>query len=422
MSDAPALAVIESGCSVSWRAVLEGAVRAEFLGSPLIPPAGSPLAAPECGVDGCPRAGDRVPWGRFETRLCQSHWERWVNDGRPERREDWLSEQPAPQLVRLVERCVVAGCERSAAADGLCGSHSRQWLETDRPPLERFACSAIPAAACDACCRARDCGFPVSSHRSHGLCDAHSARFKAWRRDHDRSVERYLDWLGAREDAAVLVRLPLTGTPLLSLELRFALQCRHDEGGGFIHLPRWRGMVGRLDDFGVQSLFDHDREWWSAQRTNDGRVPAWMYYVNYAWGTLFALRVRCGLADPWAPDVWHTRWLPIERLVGREGRFDWRPIAPVWLRELSKRWARHRLRGGISVAHVNSVRLAVVRLVEFCQAAGWLLDDPGCLTRELFDAFLDDVRFLGVSVDHKRLLLMDTLDGDAVAPQRHAGW
>ena len=107
-----------------------------------------------------------------------------------------------------------------------------------------------------------------------------------------------------------------------------------------------------------------------------------MFYVNYACRTLLAFHGRCGLDDPWARDFWYTRALPIEGRRVACGTLDWRPVDPAWLRELCKRWARHRLRAGISVGYVNAVRLAVLRLVEFCERAGWPLDDPSCLTRE----------------------------------------
>ena len=152
------------------------------------------------------------------------------------------------------------------------------------------------------------------------------------------------------------------------------------------------------------SLLDHDIGSWSAERTGRGRVPLWSRYGRYAWKTLLEFRTRSGLADPWEPDVWHLRALPIDELarMAKRGTLDWRPVEPAWLRELCKRWARHRLRQGASAGHVAQVRRAVLALVEFCERAGWPLDSPACLTRELFDAFLDHVRVLdqGQTVKH----------------------
>ena len=61
------------------------------------------------------------------------------------------------------------------------------------------------------------------------------------------------------------------------------------------------------------------------------------------------------LEDPWAPDVWRLRALPIDRTarIGRVGALDWRAIDPPWLRGLCKRWAQHRLRQGLSAGHAR---------------------------------------------------------------------
>jgi len=408
VSVSPQLAVLESGRADGWRAALERALRAEFLGSPLVLPAGSPLAAPECGVNGCPRAGEKSPWGRFDTRLCGFHWKRWVGDDRPECSDEWLSAQRPPSILRPIERCAADGCRHSVYAVGLCRWHRQEWVEAGRPARERFDAWTRPPAAGEAPCAVAGCGFPACSAREdRNLCDAHTARFHAWRQrrgplaEHERSLERYVAEIGARARRAVLACVPLPDNPLVALELRFALQCRHDEGGGFINSSRWRETVERLVALEVRSLLDFDCP--PPQRAGGRtRVPAWMFYVNCARRSLLALRARLGLEDPWAPDVWHVQLLPVDHAGGRLRNLDWRPIRPAWLRGLCKRWARHRLRGGVSFSHVNSIRLATVRLVEFCELAGWPLDDSACLTRELFDAFLDHARSLQAGAEHKR--------------------
>jgi integrase len=406
VSATPSLALVESPRPDSWQAALEAALRAEFLVSPLILPAGSPLAPPECGVQGCPRSGETAPWGRFDTRLCGAHHQKWVKDGKPAC-DDWLAGQLPPRILRPIEGCSVAACARSVECAGLCGAHRSQWVQAGRPALDRFALSARPVASEEAGCRVAGCEFPCVPGGRAGLCDAHSKRFHTWRgnRAHlaeaERSIERYIAYLDVCGTHATLACLALPSAPVVALELRFVLQCRHDEGGGFIHCFRWGETVRRLNELGVRSLLDDD--WHLRPGTSDAtRVPAWMFYVNYARKVLLAFRGRWGLDDPWARDVWHIPGLPVDdQAMGRLRNLDWRPIRPVWLRELSKRWARHRLRAGTSTSHVNGVRLAVVRLIEFCELQGWPLDDPGCLTRELFDAFLDHVRFLEASAKQK---------------------
>jgi integrase len=404
VSGVPRLAVVVSGQPDSWRAALERALRPEFLATPLVLPAGSSLAPPECGVADCPRVGDTAPWGRFDVRLCGVHKQRWIRDGKPEGKE-WLTGQRPPTILRPIECCAAAACARSVREAGLCGAHKAQWVQAGRPPLARFASSARMVARGIERCRVFDCGFPCVVRSRAGLCDAHLKRFGAWRGRRadvvgaDRSIERYLEELRLRT-GTLLARLLLPDAPLLALELRFVLQCRHDEGGGHIHPFRWRETVRRLNEIEVRSLLEGD---WQAE-PDRGRTPTWMFYVNYARKALLAFRGRCGLDDPWARDFWYTPGLPIEDPVGRVRNLDWRPLHPAWLRELSKRWARHRLRAGISVGYVNATRLAVLRLIEFCERAGWPLDDPSCLTRECLDAFLDHVRCLEVSAKHKHAI------------------
>ena len=404
MSAAPELAVVVSGQPDSWRAALQRALRPEFLATPLVLPAGSSLAPPECGVLDCPRVGDTTPWGRFDVRLCGVHKQRWITDGKPAGKE-WLTAQRPPTILRPIERCAAAACARSVQEAGLCGAHKAQWVQAGRPPLARFASLARTVARGDERCRVYDCEFPCVARSRAGLCDTHLKRFGAWRGrradlvDADRSIERYLHELRLRT-STLLARLVLPDAPLLALELRFALQCRHDEGGGFIHPFRWSETIRRLNEIGVQSLLEGD---WQASEAG-GRTPTWMFYVNYARRTLWAFHGRCGLDDPWARDFWYTPGLPIDDPVGRVRNLDWRAIRPAWLRELAKRWARHRLRAGISVGYVNATRLAVLRLIAFCERAGWPLDDPGCLTRECLDAFLDHVRCLEASAKHKHTI------------------
>jgi integrase len=410
VSGPSALAIVSPEWPGSWRAALEGALRPEFLGSPLVIPPGSPLAPPECGVAGCPRAGTRIPWGRLETRLCHTHGGAWERAGRPAK-DEWLLAQRPPMILEAIERCAVAGCPRAAESVGLCYSHGDRWRRAGRPALAQFVRSASPAAVGHGQCLVLGCGFPACPARKSRLvlCDMHLRRFGNWRHlrgaGADRSLESYIEWLRQRAERMVAVRLALPDAPLVALELRFVVQHRHDHGEGLIRPPEWRQLVGRVNELGVRSLLERDIESWGHDRTR-GRVMHWVSYARYAWEALFAFRVRCGLDDPWVPDVWHLQALPLDHAatVSRGGVLDWRAIGPGWLRELCKRWARHRLRQGISAGHVCGVRRAIVRLVAFCALAGWPLDDASCLTRELFDAFLDHVRCLDISAQSRHLV------------------
>jgi integrase len=407
VSGTRALAVVAVEPPDAWRAALESAVRCEFRGSPLIPPAGSPLLA-VCGVEGCCRPAQRTPWEGVDIRLCGTHGLRWEKAGRPAK-EEWLPIQLPGSPSEVTRRCQVVGCSRSEAGGGLCVLHKREWQRTGSPPLSVFASSAGPAAVGESLCQIAGGRFPACGGRT-GLCDAHAKRYYTWRHvmaqqlgESEASLERYVTRI-SRRDSGTGGSLAVPMAPLLGLELRFVIQHRHDTGEGFISPRNWGLLVERLDAIDVGSLLDHDIEAWSAERPGPRQTPLWLAYGRYAWKTLLEFRTRCGLADPWEPDVWHVRALPIDELarMARNRTLDWRPVEPAWLRELCKRWARHRLRQGISVGHVASVRRGIVALVEFCEKGGWPLDGPACLTRELFDAFLDHVRTLdqGQTVKH----------------------
>jgi integrase len=54
--------------------------------------------------------------------------------------------------------------------------------------------------------------------------------------------------------------------------------------------------------------------------------------------------------------------------------------------------------------HITAVRHATIRFGEFCEQHGWPLDSAGCLSRELFDAFLDHVRCLPSGESHRHAI------------------
>jgi hypothetical protein len=225
---------------------------------------------------------------------------RWEKAGRPAK-DEWLSAQPHGLPSVASRRCLVVGCPRSAGG-GLCFTHRNEWRRAGAAERSEFAGSVVPAPVGDALCRIVGCGFPAWPGRNKmGLCDSHVSRFYSWRHevrrhasDPDASLDRYVARI-SRRDGGAGASFALPAGPLLELELRYVVQHRHDTGEGFIVPRDWRLLVERLNVLGVRSLLDHDVESWSGERTRQGRVLLWAAYGRYAWKTVLAFRMRCGL-------------------------------------------------------------------------------------------------------------------------------
>jgi hypothetical protein len=281
---------------VTWRAAVEAAVRSEFRETPLVPPPGSPLLPAACAVPGCVRTGFTAPWGRFQARLCHGHADRWIADGRPADSAGWVAAQTPLLVMAPTVACDVVGCPRSAAKAGLCRSHQRLWRDRGKPPLEGFVRSASrPRRVLAGVCRAPDCEFPAGDRL--GVCDRHIDTFHAWRHhrvrvgDPDPSIEAYLENVTSRADGTAQLWLQLPDRELLELELRFVIQAMHDDGKGLIAQARWRELVRELNALGVESLLDHDLDWWDAHRpAGFDRAPRWLCYLKRGWRALFAFR------------------------------------------------------------------------------------------------------------------------------------
>lgn len=107
MSGTPALAVVggfeQPG---AWRAALESAVRAEFLGSPLLAPAGSPLVA-ACGVEGCCRPAGGLRGAALTSGCAGRAGCGGRRPGRPPK-DEWLSADAVPVAQRASDASLKA--------------------------------------------------------------------------------------------------------------------------------------------------------------------------------------------------------------------------------------------------------------------------------------------------------------------------
>ena len=205
-------------------------------------------------MEGCPACGETAPWGRFDTRLCGAHHQKWVKDGKPACTRVAVGAAAAEdsQADRALR---VVACARSVECAGLCGAHRSQWVQAGRPALERFASSARPVASGDARCRVAGLSVSVRATAAGRVC---ATRTQSGFTPGGRIVPSWSGRTARSSDTsstsavcgahAMLACLALPDAQLVALELRFVLQHRHDEGGGFIHSFRWSETVGRLND------------------------------------------------------------------------------------------------------------------------------------------------------------------------------
>jgi len=244
-----------------------------------------------------------------------------------------------------VEGCAVAGCRRSAYGWGLCRSHLRRWKLAGRPDRGSFASEVGLVHTRHSICLVADCGFAEAG--SAGLCDIHEKRFLALRRyDRDVDAAGYV----ARLKASRGPRWPRFDTRglgrLLTLELQYALQYRHDACGAAL-TPRIFAAVTRwAHDAGVESLLDHGDRWWkhsAAGLRPELRGPA-LAFLRYARNALRRLRERESGEECWEWDTW-----PVER-VDPDGRWAHQPTRRIYFADIEPPWLRALAKEGVTLS------------------------------------------------------------------------
>ena len=210
-------------------------MRAEFLAAPLVPPAGQPAGSARVRCCGLPaRRETRLHGDAFDARLCGAHRQRWVKDGRPAGKD--VARGAASTDGSAADRALRGGGVRPVGAGRRAVRRAQGAVAAGRAAGARaLCCSARTVASGDERCRVPDWGFRRGARPGGTVRHA----LEAVRR----VAGRRADLVGADRVGRALprdVRLR-TGTragasawlpdaPLLALELRFVLQCRHDEG------------------------------------------------------------------------------------------------------------------------------------------------------------------------------------------------
>jgi len=383
-------AVPDLGERSGWERLLLESVRLEFRVEVLVAAQGSPLLGSGCAVAGCTGYAYHRPWGRGTGRaLCSMHGQEWRRQGSPEI-DAWVASAKPPRALRPLGACAVSGCRRSAWSWGRCRAHR----------LRREGTSEVG----DGFCRVDGCKFPTMPERS--LCDTHQDRYRARNDIKPLDLETYLRLVRAEREraAGAYVLRPVSGTP--RLELQYLLQHEADSGRQ-VNPRRFNDLVGLVAGERVPSVLSREvEEWHRVAETDSRRYAALGALLAYAHERLCEL--RDGAADPWAPDRWRMARLPLgtEYAHDKTRSLNFAAIRRGWLRDLLKRWARHRLQSGTMAPQgVSHALWSFKELERFCDLSNRELADAAQLSRRLLEDFLDHVARLPLAKNSQHGML-----------------
>ena len=336
----------------------------------LADPADPVMGGPSCKVPVCGRVA-------VLTGMCTGHHQRWVAEGRPEAGTWAASATPLRRWLAVPPKCAVASCRRARCEFTMCHSHVARWEQAGRPDRVRWIAGGGggPPLPRTPVCRFHECG--LDSEGAAGLCQMHRAR---WTRNGRPAVEAWLaDCAMFGRDRFDLRALPMP----MRLEIAYAIQRRVDARRTKTRPEQVRALIGKLPASGVSSLLDRTAEDWNASLGFSSRHgDSERRFLLDAIGYLHDLTEGAGWDSEYPRDVWLLRRLgyPARDAVLRFDR-----IEHLWLRELTKRWARWRLSTGTALSTV----LADVRAITlFARSFPSLKRGPEALTRELIEANL----------------------------------
>ena len=336
----------------------------------LADPSDPVMGGPSCKVPPCERVA-------VLTGMCSAHHQRWVEDGRPDAGA-WAAAAPAlRRWLAEPARCAVASCRRARCEFTLCHSHVARWEKAGRPDRAGWIAEGGggPPLPRTAPCRFCECG--LDSEGAAGLCQAHRAR---WARNGRPPVEAWLaDCAMFGRDRFDLRALP---TPM-RLEIAYAIQRRVDARRTRTRPDQVRALLRKLAVSGASSLLDRPADDWNASLGFSSRHgDSERRFLLDAIGYLRDLAEGTGWDIEYPRDVWLLRRLGYG---GRDAVLRFDRIEQLWLREMTKRWARWRLSTGTALATV----LADVRAITgFARSFPSLQRGPEALTRELIEVHL----------------------------------
>jgi len=160
-------------------------------------------------------------------------------------------------------------------------------------------------------------------------------------------------------------RFDLRALPMpMRLEIAYAIQRRVDERRTKTRPDTLRRLLNQLPTSGVSSLLDRNPDQWNTHLGfSSERGSVARRFLLDAIGYLRDLIDGVGWDAEYPRDVWLLRRLGYP---GRDTALRFDGIEPVWLRELTKRWARWRLSTGTTVGTVEADVRAITGFAQSC--------------------------------------------------------
>ncbi len=233
-------------------------------------------------------------------------------------------------------------CQRTATVRGLCRSHWSTWLHWQQrgSTFEEYLAGCTSLHARRDTCRVVGCEHEIVS-AVWGLCDPHDRQLAGqgmWRR----SQRRFDEFMAKARPFVRVHQFTLAGlAPALRSEILYVLQ-RRDEEGFYIDPTTIRTVIKKCDERCSTSLLDFTETEVAALTRSSSLQRS---FLRSARLHLTRLRVRYGLQDVYAGDIWDAALLGLAASHSRpypttRGTLDFAEITVPWIKDLLKAWVR----------------------------------------------------------------------------------
>lgn len=392
---------LQSG-DVSLVERLAGELRPEFAEDVIFVDASDAvMGGPSCKAASCKRTGVVVG-------MCAAHHQSWVAAGRPELQIWAASVPPSSRWLGQPPGCTAPSCHRGRFQASLCHAHYLRWKRARFPDREAWTAEhSGPPFEREPPCALTHC--LLDGEGPSGLCRSHRTRWAG----HGRPpvAEYVLSCESFGRDRFDLRALPMP----MRVEVAYAIQRRVDERRTKTRPDLLRRLLNQLPASGATSLLDRSPETWTIDlgfSTERGSVSH--RFLLDAIGYLADLVEGVGWDAEYPRDIWLLRRIGYP---GRDMAMRFDGIGALWLRSLTKRWARWRLSTGIGISTVVADVRAITRFSESCPS---LQRGPEALTRQLIEVHLGNLATLYPNAK-TRTGQIGSLAGLLLASRQH-GW